>query len=73
MVAPQSQNIHKLPQKRISQKSPNRWKMVYFYVLCSKNTLMKPVGYRFYFHYAYSISNCCFSTLVKKWQTGLVD
>jgi len=41
MVTPQSQNVHKLPQKRMSQKSPNRWKMVYFYVLCSKNILMK--------------------------------
>jgi len=46
MVTPQSQYIHKLPQKRISQLSPNRWKMVHFYVLCSKNILMKLFGYQ---------------------------
>jgi len=34
MVTPQSQNIHKLPQKRISQQSEIRWQMVYFYVNC---------------------------------------
>jgi len=45
MVKPQSQNIRKLPQKRISQWSPNRWKMDYFYVLCNKNILMKLIGY----------------------------
>ena len=32
--------------KRISQSSPNRWKMVHFYVLCSKNILTKLVGYQ---------------------------
>ena len=46
MVTPQSQNVHKLPQKRISQWSANCWKMVYLYVLCNKNTLMKLVGYQ---------------------------
>jgi len=46
MVTPQSQNVHKLQQKRISQWSPNRWNMVHFYVLCSKNLLMKLVGYQ---------------------------
>jgi len=46
MLTPQSQNVHKLPQKRISQWSPNRWTMVYFYVLCNKNILMKLVGYQ---------------------------
>jgi len=25
MVTPQSQNVHKLPQKRINQSSPNCW------------------------------------------------
>jgi len=42
----QSQNVHKLPQNRISQQSPNHWKMVNFYVLCSKNILMKLVCYQ---------------------------
>jgi len=39
MLTPQSQNVHKLPQKQISQQSPNRWEMVYFFVLCNKNIL----------------------------------
>jgi len=30
MVTPQSQNVHKLPQKLISQYSPIRWQMAYF-------------------------------------------
>jgi len=46
MVTPQSQNIHKLPQKRISQWSPIRWKMVYFYVLSNKSVLMKLAVYQ---------------------------
>jgi len=33
MVTPQSQNVHKLPQKRISRYSPIGWQMVYF--LCA--------------------------------------
>jgi len=44
MVIPQSQNVRKLPQKRICQQLPNRWKMVHFYVLCSKIILTKLVG-----------------------------
>jgi len=46
MVTPQSQNVHKLPQKRISRQSRKRWNMVYFHVLCNKNILMKQVGYQ---------------------------
>jgi len=30
MVSTQSQNVHKLPQKWISQKLPIRWQMAYF-------------------------------------------
>jgi len=30
MVTPQSQNVHKLPQNRISQSLPMRWQMAYF-------------------------------------------
>jgi len=32
MVTPQSRNVHKLPQKGISQWSPIRWHNVY--ILC---------------------------------------
>jgi len=46
MVTPQSQNVHKLPQKRISQWSPICWQMAYFYMFCSKNILTKQVGYQ---------------------------
>jgi len=46
MVTPQSQNVHKLPQQWVSQWSPTRWQMVYFYVLFSKNIMMKLVGYQ---------------------------
>ena len=46
MVTPQSQNVQKLPQKCISEQSPNHWKMVNLYVLCSKNILMKLGGYQ---------------------------
>jgi len=31
MVTPQSENVHKLLQKWISQQSPIRWKEVYFF------------------------------------------
>jgi len=44
MVTPQSQNVHKTPQKRISHQSVGRWFI--FYVLCTKNILMKIVGYQ---------------------------
>jgi len=46
MVTAQSQNLHKLPQKRIvsGHQSVGRWFI--FYVLCSKNVLMEPVGYQ---------------------------
>jgi len=30
MVAPQPQNVRKLPQNRISQSSSIRWQMAYF-------------------------------------------
>jgi len=34
MVTPQPLYVHKLPRNRISQQSPIRWQMVYFYVDC---------------------------------------
>ena len=46
MVTPQSQNLRRIPQKRFSQWPTIRCQMVYFYVLCSKNILMKAVGYQ---------------------------
>jgi len=46
MVTPQSQNVHKLPQKRISQQPLIRWQMAHFYVFCCKNILTKLVGYQ---------------------------
>jgi len=45
MVTPQSKNVHKLPQKQVSShQSVGRWFI--FYVRCSKNILMKLVGYQ---------------------------
>jgi len=46
VVAPQSKNAHKLPQKRTSQYSPIRGQMAYFDVFRSKNILTKMVGYQ---------------------------
>jgi len=46
MVTPQSQNVHKSPQKRISQWSPIRWLMFFVFLICSKNILTKLAGYQ---------------------------
>jgi len=46
MVTGQSQNLHKLPQKRIVTSHQSVGRRFIFYVLCSKNLLMEPVGYQ---------------------------
>jgi len=46
MVTAQSQNLHKLPQKRIVTSHQSVGRRFIFYVLCSKKILMEPVGYQ---------------------------
>ena len=46
MVTAQSQNLHKLPQKRIVTSHQSLGRRFMFCVLCSKNSLMEPVGYQ---------------------------
>jgi len=63
MFTPQSQNVHKLPQKRISQyghQSVGRWFI--FYVLCSKNILKKLFGYQ---------QPTCLCVSVSRWNSWL--
>jgi len=44
VITPQSQNVHQLPRKRISQWSPIRWQTAYYYVFRSRNILTELVG-----------------------------
>jgi len=44
MVSTQSQNVHKLPQKRISQNTNPLANGFIFHVFCSKNILTKLIG-----------------------------